>query len=104
MAANAVPGFLPSRYGFHFPNRWPSNPARTFDIGSLRIPIGDTGRGLCGGMAFAARDRFERHEDAPARDTPPPPGDALFKEIVDRQFASFGPFFSVPIQIGRAHV
>jgi hypothetical protein len=98
MPSNAVPGFLPSRYGFHFRNAWPSGPARTISLGLLTIPIGDTGRGLCGGMAFAARDRFARGEDAPADLAPPKPGDALFKEIVDRQFASFGPFFSVPIR------
>jgi hypothetical protein len=93
-----VPGFLPSRYGFHFQNRWPSNPARTIKLGPITIPIGDTGRGLCGGMAFAARDRFERGEDAPPDDHPPEPGTPLFKEIVDRQFASFGRLFSVPIR------
>lgn len=98
MATNAVPGFLPSRYGFHFRNSWPSNPGRMLDLGLLRLPIGDTGRGLCGGMAFAARDRFERHEDAPAQDIPPRPGEPLFKEIVDRQFDSFGTLFTVPIR------
>lgn len=102
MATNAVPGFLPSRFGFHFRNNWPSNPARTFDLGPLRIPIGDTGRGLCGGMVFAARDRFERDEPAPLEEVPPSPGTALFKEIVDRQFASFGSFFSVPVRFWLA--
>lgn len=98
MASNAVPGFLPSRYGFHFRNSWPSNPARTFDLGFVHVPIGDTGRGLCGGMAFAARDRFERKEDAPLDPAPPNSGEALFKEIVDRQFDSFGTLFSVPLR------
>lgn len=98
MRANTVPGFLPSRYGFHFENRWPPGPARTLDVGPLHIPIGDIGRGLCGGMAFAARDRFERHEDAPPDAMPPKRGEALFREIVDRQFASFGSWFSVPVR------
>lgn len=98
MPSNAVAGFLPSRHGFHFRNQWPSGPAREINLGIVKIPIGDTGRGLCGGMAFAARDRFARGEDAPMDLVPPPPGTALFKEIVDRQFASFGPFFSVPIR------
>ena len=98
MPSNAVPGFLPSRYGFRFRNQWPSGAARTINLGLVTIPIGDTGRGLCGGMAFAARDRFARGEDAPADLAPPPQGAALFKEIVDRQFASFGSFFSVPIR------
>lgn len=102
MPSNAVPGFLPSRHGFHFRNFWPSGPARTINLGLFTIPIGDTGRGLCGGMAFAARDRFARGEDAPPDLAPPKQGEALFKEIVDRQFASFGRFFSVPIRFWRA--
>jgi len=98
MPSNAVPGFLPSRHGFRFRNHWPSGAARSINLGLVKIPIGDTGRGLCGGMAFAARDRFVRGEDAPADLAPPKRGAALFKEIVDRQFASFGSFFSVPIR------
>jgi hypothetical protein len=98
MPSNAVQGFLPSRYGFHFRNSWPSGPARAINLGIVRIPIGDTGRGLCGGMAFAARDRFARGEVAPPDLAPPKQGEALFKEIVDRQFASFGAFFSVPLR------
>jgi hypothetical protein len=102
--SNAVPEFLPSRHGFHFQNRWPSNPARRIGFGFMTIPIGDTGRGLCGGMAFAARDRFGVGEDAPSDTTPPNPGTPLFVEIVDRQFASFGPFFSVPIRFYLASI
>ncbi|MEA2673299.1 MAG: hypothetical protein QOI92_491 [Chloroflexota bacterium] len=104
MASNAVPGFMSSRYGFHFANRWPSGPARVIELGPLRVPIGDVGRGLCGGMAFAARDRFDRGEDAPDQDVPPAPGDRLFKEIVDRQFDSFGALFTVPIRFWLAAV
>jgi hypothetical protein len=102
--SNAVQGFLPSRHGFHFANSWPSNPARKLGFGVLSLPIGDVGRGLCGGMAFAARDRFERGEIAPPDMSPPRPGTALFVEIVDRQFASFGSFFSVPIRFWRASI
>ena len=104
MATNAVPGFLPSRYGFHFANRWPPNPARTIEVGPITIPIGDVGRGLCGGMAFAARDRFDRGEDAPAQTEPPTPGEPLFKEIVDRQFDSFGTLFTVPLRFWLSSV
>ena len=102
MPSNAVPGFLPSRYGFRFRNQWPSNPARIVALGPIRIPIGDTGRGLCGGMAFAARDRFARDEPAPPDDHPPDPGTLLFKEIVDRQFDSFGRLFVVPLRFWLA--
>ena len=102
MASNAVPGFLPSVHGFRFANQWPSNAARTLRLGPITIPIGDTGRGLCGGMAFVARDRFDRGEDGAPDERPPEPGTPLFKEIVDRQFASFGRLFSVPIRFWRA--
>lgn len=102
MPSNAVPGFLPSRFGFRFANRWPSVPARTIDLGPVHIPIGNASRGLCGGMAFAARVRFERHEDAPPDAMPPKRGESLFREIVDRQFDSFGRWFSVPIRFWRS--
>ena len=97
MASNAVSGFLPSRHGFHFANRWPPGPARVVEVGSVRVPIGEVSRGLCGGMAFAARDRFVRGEVAPPDASPPPYGTPLFTEIVDRQFDSFGIGFTVPI-------
>src|SRR5262245_56996575 len=104
MASNAVPGFLPSRHGFHFANRWPPGPARTIHLGPVHIPIGDVGRGLCGGMAFVARDLFARHEDAPPDTAPPRPDEPLFKEIVDRQFDSFGALFIVPIRFWLAAI
>ncbi len=102
MPSAAVVGFLPSRHGFRFANRWPSGPARTLTLGPLRLPIGDTGRGLCGGMIFTARDRFERGEEAPPDSSPPAAGSVLFDEIVDRQFASFGTLFTVPIRFWLA--
>jgi hypothetical protein len=104
MRSNAVPGFLPSRDGFRFANHWPSNPARVVAIGPIRIPIGDTGRGLCGGMAFAARDRWERGDGGAPDEAPPEPGAPLFKEIVDRQFDSFGRLFSVPLRFWLASI
>lgn len=102
MPSNAVPGFLPSRHGFRFANSWPRQPARRIGLGVASLPIGDTGRGLCGGMAFAARARFERGEDAPADTMPPASGTSLFREIVDRQFDSFGRLFVVPLRFWLA--
>ena len=98
MASNAVPGFLPSRHGFRFPNWWPRTPARRWHIGFVELGIGDVNRGLCGGMAFAARDRFERGEDGAPDTAAPAFGTPLFREIVDRQFDSFGPLWVVPIR------
>ena len=60
-------------------------------------------RGLCGGMIFVARDRFERDEPVPVLSAPPDPSEPLFREIVDRQSASFGSLLIVPIRfwLGR---
>jgi hypothetical protein len=102
MGSNAVAGFLPSRHGFRFPNRWPPAPARTWSLGLVQVGIGNVGRGLCGGMAYAARDRFERDEIAPADTDSPAPATALFREIVDRQFDSFGPLWTVPLRFWLA--
>jgi hypothetical protein len=102
MPSNAVKGFLPSRHGFRFANSWPKGAARTLRLGPIALPIGDTGRGLCGGMAFAARQRFERGEEAPPDAEAPKTGAALFTEIVDRQFDSFGTLFTVPLRFWLA--
>ena len=105
MPSNAVPGFLPSRHGFRFANRWPGRPARTWQLGLVHLGIGDTARGLCGGMAFAARDRFERGEAGAADTEAPAPGSPLFGEIVERQFASFGRLWlEVPLRFWLAAV
>jgi hypothetical protein len=55
-------------------------------------------------MAFAARDRFERGEDGPPDASPPAFGKPLFVEVVDRQFASFGRLFSVPLRFWLASI
>jgi hypothetical protein len=102
MPSNVIAAFLPSIHGFRFRNDWPPNPARVLTFGPISIPIGDTGRGLCGGMIFAARDRFHRGEAAPPDAVHPAPGTALFREVVDRQFASFGRLFSVPLRFWLA--
>ena len=98
MPTNAVPGFLPSRHGLRFSNRWAPGPARQLDLGLLHVGIGNPGRGLCGGMAFLVRDRFERGEEAPAEGATPVFGTPLFTRIVDRQFDSFGRWWTVPLR------
>lgn len=89
VSANAVPGFRPSTCGFHFANRFPPVPALWYGIGYLRLGIGNAADGLCGGMCFAVRDRFERGESPPVDALPPAPGADLFREIAHRQVASF---------------
>jgi hypothetical protein len=102
MATNAVDGFLPSRNGFRFVNRWPAGPARRWRLGLIEVGIGDVGRGLCGGMAFVAADRFTRAELPPPDAGPPAFGEPLFREVVDRQFDSFGTLFVVPVRFALA--
>jgi hypothetical protein len=101
MASNAVAGFLPSANGFGFANTWPRTPARRWNLGLVEIGVGNASLGLCGGMVFAVRDRFERG-DGPQADlhgaSAPEPFTALFEEIVDRQFASFGTLWTVPLR------
>jgi hypothetical protein len=104
MGGSAVPGFLPSRNGFRFANRWPSGPAREWHVGLVHLGIGDVGRGLCGGMAFVAADRFVRGIPAPTETEPPAPESPLFREVVDAQFDSFGPLFVVPVRFALAAV
>lgn len=101
MASNQVPAFLPSTHGFAFSNSWPRTPSRRWNLGLVEIGIGNAARGLCGGMVFAVRDRFERGDVPPAAlagASAPPPFTPLFDEIVDRQFASFGRLWSVPLR------
>ena len=98
MSTNQVPDFLPSRHGLRFVNRWGSGPARQWDLGLVHIGIGNPGRGLCGGMVFVTRDRFERGQEAPAEGAAPAYGTPLFRAIVDRQFDSFGRFWTVPLR------
>lgn len=84
-----VPGFLPSTSGFAFANAFPKVPVRRIGIpGVVTLPIGDASNGLCGGMAFAARDYFEQGRPPPKNTTPPSRG-ALFDYIVKRLFDSF---------------
>jgi hypothetical protein len=83
-------GFLPSANGFRFPNRFPRVPVRRIGIpGIVSVPIGNASNGLCGGMAFGARDYFEASRPPPKDAEPPGEGTVLFRYIVDRLFDSF---------------
>lgn len=90
--------FLPSMHGFRFPNRFPRVPVRRIGIpGIVSVPIGDASNGLCGGMAFAARDYFEARRPPPQDQMPPGEGTPLFRYLVDRLFDSF----DLPLGPGR---
>lgn len=90
-----VPGFLPSRSGFHFPNRFSKAPVAELRLAGLRLPVGNASRGLCGGMVFAARDIFEAGRLPPAVATAPTRGTPLFPYLVRRLFSSWGLPFGV---------
>jgi len=86
---NAVPGFLPSQDGLHFANRFESGP--TVKLGFLDprwVGIGDASSGLCGGMCWFVRERFEAGVRPPGDRVAPANGSPLFQAIVRRQVLS----------------
>ncbi|MEX1170260.1 MAG: hypothetical protein WEE50_08985 [Chloroflexota bacterium] len=87
--SNVVGTFLPSRNGFHFANRFPSGPTVRFGpIDPRRIGVGDAAAGLCGGMAWFVRERFEADQPIPPDTQPPANGSPLFQVLVRRQVKS----------------
>jgi hypothetical protein len=86
---SAVPGFLPSTNGLHFANRFPPGPTARFGRLDPRwIGIGDASAGLCGGMAWYVRERFEAGLPIPADGEPPANGSPFFRTLVRRQVQS----------------
>lgn len=87
--SNAVAGFLPSVNGLHFANRWDSGPTvRLGFIDPRVVGVGDAAAGLCGGMSWFVRERFEAGQPIPADVTAPANGSPLFKSIVRKQVQS----------------
>jgi hypothetical protein len=98
MASTRVEDFLPSTSGLHFPNAFPHAPAVEIPLpDGQTLGIGDAANGLCGGMAFTARDYFEAHRPPPPDTTPPAEGSPLFEYLVGRLIASF----NLPLGIAR---
>ena len=73
--------FKPGRDGFNFPNSFPITQILGINIGTM---------GLCGGMIWAALDRFFRNIAAkiPPDTVPPKQNTQLYKEILSRQIDS----------------
>ncbi|HYH93251.1 MAG TPA: hypothetical protein VD763_08850, partial [Candidatus Saccharimonadales bacterium] len=87
--SNAVPGFVPSLHGFHFANRFPSGPTLKVGFFDPRVVgVGDASAGLCGGMSWLVRERFQSGLSIPPDRIPPENGSPLFKAIVRRQVMS----------------
>ena len=86
---NAVEGFLPSANGFHFANRFPPGPTVKLGVLDPRwVGVGDADQGLCGGMSWFVRERFESGQPIPADRDAPDNGSPLFRAIVRRQVLS----------------
>ena len=88
IAVRRVPGFLPSRNGFHFPNSFPNTPDFRINVLGQTIAIGNAANGLCGGMTYAARDIFQAAQLPPAGSVGPTSG-PLFDFIARRLMDSF---------------
>jgi hypothetical protein len=95
--------FDPLIHGFSFPNRFPGGAVvaelarqdRLSDLVGSRVPrsvrhlanLAQNGDfwgtfGLCGGMSWAAIDRYHRRVPIPELESPPVVGDDLFRELV----------------------
>jgi hypothetical protein len=87
--SNAVSGFLPSVHGLHFSNRYPPGPTvRLGFIDPRIVGVGDAEAGLCGGMSWFVRERFESGLPIPPDTAAPENGSPLFRAIVRRQVLS----------------
>lgn len=70
--------FVPSTHGFHFRNGISIVP-------KFLRSIFDPAFGVCGGMCWAALDRYFAGEPIPSTTTTPLPGSPLYKELFWRQ-------------------
>jgi len=99
--SNAVPGFLPSTHGLHFANRFPPGPTVRFGpIDPRWFGVGDASAGLCGGMAWYVRERFDAGLPVPTATDAPPSGSVLFTTLVRRQVMSLD-WFRTPYRFWR---
>ena len=87
--SNAVPGFTPSVHGLRFANRFAAGPTlRLGPIDPRWIGVADASAGLCGGMSWLVRERFEARQSIPADAVAPANGSPLFRALVRRQVQS----------------
>ena len=93
-----VPGFLPSTDGLHFRNTF--EPGRTVHLGPFDTRwlggLGDAKNGLCGGMCWYVRERFEAGASIPPDTATRGNGTPLFEALVRRQVLSLE-WFRTPV-------
>jgi hypothetical protein len=92
---HSTTAFLPSAHGFAFANSWPTGPAVSIPLGVGVLGIGNAGRGLCGGMVFAALDYW--HAGVAPLAEQPKAGTPLFRFIVRRLVDSW----RLPVGVAR---
>jgi hypothetical protein len=98
VTGSASVGFLPSRHGLHFANRFPPGPTIRFGpIDPRWFGVGDASQGLCGGMVFTARDLWQANVEPPLDREPPRNRSARFRSIVRRQVESLD-WMRVPLR------
>ena len=102
--SNAVAGFRPSTHGLHFANRFPPGPTvRLGPIDPRFIGVGNASAGLCGGMTWLVRERFEAGLPIATDLEAPPNGSPLFLAIVRRQVLSLD-WLRVPVRFWIAAI
>jgi hypothetical protein len=98
MNEQLVPGFLPSRSGFHFANSFPPGPTVRFGpVDPRLIGLGDASAGLCGGMCYTVGDLFAARLAVPSDRQPPANGTTRFQFLVRRQVQSLD-WLRVPVR------
>jgi hypothetical protein len=98
MNEQLVPGFLPSRSGFHFANSFPPGPTVRFGpVDPRLIGLGDASAGLCGGMCYTVGDLFAAGLGVPPDRQPPDNGAPRFQFLVRRQVQSLD-WLRVPVR------
>ena len=80
--------FDPKVHGFNFANSFSAEEIMDELLSAPSWLVPDDTWGLCGGMCFAALDRYFRGEAVPETTSAPGKGDPLFSELVSRQMDS----------------
>jgi hypothetical protein len=84
-----VPDFLPSTDGLHFANRFAAGPLLHLGPFSTNLfGLADASGGLCGGMSWYVRERFQARQPIPPDRQAPANGSALFNTLLNRQLRS----------------